>query len=119
MAVIIRGNHAPANPHSPPGTKLPAGHLTITGAAADVAIVGLEDLAYSQNSLKIGVSAQAPGTTATIQASLVPMAEILQGDSANYWSSPINISSAVEDIPVAASYKVTFSSDGTVYLLGV
>ena len=119
-----QGNRGSSRIHRPFSTKLPIGHVAVSGESGDVIFVGIEDLCANLQGIRKGLWCQAGVGSATIKATLMPKAVVentLYADpGAAIWGPTFSASEgAFTEMDVAACYMVKFDADATVYIIAV
>lgn len=120
MTIRVTGNRNASKMGMSVGSQLPAGSLTVAGDAGDTYMLGLEELSYAMNSIKLGVYVQATANGASLYASLVPKAILSGADGTVEWNlvQDLNIGQ-IYNVDPAATYKLVFTAPALVYFLGL
>ena len=101
-----------------PGRRSPINHLTIAGQSTTVKYLTLDEV---MPSVGLGIfRLQATGAPVSVHYTLAdPDLALNPAQSAAIWISHGTVAvGTVADIPIAAAYRITFTGDSVVYVMG-
>jgi len=103
--------------------RVPTGHLTVTGKAGDVVYIPGTDLVSLSSSYGASVNVQAVGGAVSISTTLAP-ADLAMSpiqDTSGIWVNATAIAAGpIVALPfVGTAYRISFTADAIVYLVGV